>query len=75
VSIWVARHGMTSGQYQAQFTRWSARASSIRGDYGVGVRPYAAIWDKSSGLAWKRTTADVRRLPGQFRPVGQGSGW
>ena len=56
MSIWVARHGMTSGQYQAQFNSLVGqgfRLSEVSG-YGVGSEAlYAAIWDKSSGPAWE----------------------
>ncbi|MEM1206755.1 MAG: hypothetical protein AAGN66_26205, partial [Acidobacteriota bacterium] len=55
VSAWVARHGMTSEQYQAAFTelgREGYRLVHIAG-YGVGETAYyAAIWEQTSGPAW-----------------------
>jgi CubicO group peptidase (beta-lactamase class C family) len=52
---WVARHGLTSAQYQTEFDKWVGqgyRLIEISG-YAVGsdVR-YAAIWEKSAGPAW-----------------------
>lgn len=52
---WVARHSMTSDQYQAAFDNYvqeGYRLVHISG-YGVGSTPYyAAIWEKRSGPAW-----------------------
>ncbi len=52
---WVARHGMTSAQYQAQFNTLTAqgyRPTKVQG-YGVGgVDHYAAIFEQASGPAW-----------------------
>jgi CubicO group peptidase (beta-lactamase class C family) len=51
---WVARHGMTSGQYQTEFTNRASqgyRLKSVQG-YGVGsIDYYAAIWEKTTGPA------------------------
>jgi len=56
MSSWVARHGMTSAQYQAEFNSLVGqgfRLSEVSG-YGVGSQAlYAAIWDKSPGPAWE----------------------
>ncbi|MCI0336676.1 MAG: serine hydrolase [Acidobacteria bacterium] len=50
----VARHGMTSAQYQAEFNKWTGqgfRLSLVEG-YGVGNQAYyAAIWEKKPGPA------------------------
>ncbi|MEM9807101.1 MAG: hypothetical protein AAF959_17685 [Cyanobacteria bacterium P01_D01_bin.56] len=52
---WVARHGMSSSQYQTKFNELAAdgyRLVSVSG-YKVGGRDrYAAIWEKRSGSAW-----------------------
>jgi cytochrome c biogenesis factor len=54
-SAWVARHGMTSAEYQAEFDKYVAqgyRLVQVSG-YGVGGKDYyAAIWDKSSRSPW-----------------------
>ncbi|MBT9317438.1 hypothetical protein [Leptothoe spongobia] len=54
-SAWVARHGMTSSQYQARFDQYVAdgyRLVDVSG-YSVGNQArYAAIWEKRSGPAW-----------------------
>ena len=67
MSAWVARHGMTSTQYQIQFNTLVGqgfRLSEVSG-YGVGSHAlYAAIWDKSTGPAWEAhhgmTSADYQ---------------
>ena len=52
---WVARHGMTSGEYQNEFNTWVGqgyRLTWVQG-YGVGgFDYYAAIWEKATGPAW-----------------------
>jgi hypothetical protein len=52
---WVARHGMTSAQYQQEFDKYGKegyRLVHVSG-YGVsGKAHYAAIWEKKSGPAW-----------------------
>jgi CubicO group peptidase (beta-lactamase class C family) len=52
---WLARYGMTSAQYQAEFDKWTGRGFRLRevSGYGVGAQDfYAAIWEKVSGPAW-----------------------
>ncbi|MEM9594660.1 MAG: hypothetical protein AAGD06_10360 [Acidobacteriota bacterium] len=55
VSSWVARHGMTSSQYQAAFDEYGRkgyRPVHIAG-YGVGeVAYFAAIWEPIGGPGW-----------------------
>jgi Bacterial tandem repeat domain 1/Matrixin len=54
-SAWVARHGMTSAQYQAEFNKNVAqgyRLAQVNGYSVNGSERYAAIWDKSSTSAW-----------------------
>jgi CubicO group peptidase (beta-lactamase class C family) len=52
---WAARHGLTSSQYQAEFTRFANlgyRPVDVSG-YEVGGQPrFAAIWEQTSGPAW-----------------------
>jgi len=52
---WVARHGMTSAQYQEEFTKFSQngyRLVNVSGYEINGQDYYAGIWDKSPGGAW-----------------------
>ncbi len=52
---WVARHNMTSGQYQAEFdklTKDGYRLHQVSGYPGPGGDLYAAIWVKETGSAW-----------------------
>jgi CubicO group peptidase (beta-lactamase class C family) len=52
---YVARHGLTSAQYQAEFTKWTGqgyRPTLVEG-YGIGNQAfYAAIWEKKAGPAY-----------------------
>lgn len=52
---WVARHGLTSAQYQAEITYWKGlgyRPKWVQG-YGVqNVDRYVAIFELSGGPAW-----------------------
>lgn len=55
VGPWVARHDMTSEQYQSEFEHWKAqgyRPLHISGFTVNGQDRYAAIWVKKSGPAW-----------------------
>ena len=52
---WIARHGMTSAQYQQEFNTHVAngyRLVLVNGYTVQGVNYFAAIWDKGSGGAW-----------------------
>jgi hypothetical protein len=76
-SAWVARHGLTSAQYQAafdQFVSQGYRLVDVSGYEVNGQARYAAIWDKSSGSAWVArhglTSAQYQAAFDQF--VGQG---
>jgi hypothetical protein len=54
-SAWVARHGMTSDQYQAEFDKYVGQGYRLVQVSGYGVNGkdyYAAIWDKSPSTAW-----------------------
>ncbi len=52
---WVARHGLTAAQYQAEFDKHAAhgyRLVLVNGYRVDGGDRYAAIWEKASGPAW-----------------------
>jgi hypothetical protein len=52
---WVARHGLTSAQYQQEFntlTQQGYRLARIRGWRSGDTAHYAAIWEKAQGPAW-----------------------
>jgi hypothetical protein len=55
VTTWVARHGMTSGDYQAAFNQYvdeGYRLKEVNGYGSNGPAHYAAIFEKSGGPAW-----------------------
>ena len=46
---WVARHGMSGSQYQAEFDKWAAqgyRLVDVSGYEAGGKARYAAIWHR-----------------------------
>jgi CubicO group peptidase (beta-lactamase class C family) len=52
---WVARHGMTSTQYQSEFNKYVGqgyRLVLVDGHTVGGQDRYAAIWEKKSGPTW-----------------------
>ena len=52
---WVARHGMTSAQYQTEFTKWVGlgyRLVVVDGYEVAGTARYAALWEQKTGPAW-----------------------
>lgn len=52
---WVARHGLTSAQYQKTFndyTKKGFRLTSVSGYASGGKARYAALWTKQSGPTW-----------------------
>lgn len=54
-SAWVARHGLTSSQYQQEFNRLVALGYRLTRVSGYGVNDvdfYAAIWEQKSGPNW-----------------------
>ncbi|WP_204358409.1 hypothetical protein [Streptosporangium sp. 'caverna'] len=83
---WIARHGLTSAQYQTEFdrlVRLGYRLVHVDG-YGVGREAqYAAIWDRSSGPAWvarhgltsAQYQAEFDRLTGQGYRLTDVSGY
>lgn len=54
-SPWVARHGMTSSEYQSQFDYWVRQGYRLTDISGYNVNDavrFAALWEKKSGPAW-----------------------
>jgi len=52
---WIARHGMTSANYQDEFNKQlqaGYRLTHVSGYSVNGSERYAAIWEKSSGSPW-----------------------
>src|SRR5690606_32252132 len=52
---WVARHGMTSAQYQSEFDTFTAqgfRPTHVSGYTVAGQPRFAAIWQQKPGGAW-----------------------
>ncbi len=52
---WVARHGLTTSAYQAEFDKWVAkgyRLVDVAGYAQNGQAMYSAIWKKQGGGAW-----------------------
>lgn len=53
---WVARHGLSPGEYQSQFTHWSNHGYVLWrvSGYDVGGQTqYTAIWIKGPALTWQ----------------------
>jgi len=53
-SQWVARHALTSAQYQAEWDKWSKagyRLTDVSGYEVQGQARYAALWEQKSGPA------------------------
>jgi CubicO group peptidase (beta-lactamase class C family) len=52
---YVARHGMTSAQYQSEFNTWTSkgfRLTDVSGYNVAGQVRFAAIWEQKAGPAW-----------------------
>lgn len=52
---YVARHGMTSAQYQSEFNSWTSqgfRLTHVSGSDVAGQARFAAIWEQKPGPAW-----------------------
>lgn len=53
---WVARHGLTSAQYQGAFNKFTGQGYRLVDVEGYttqgGVVRYAAVWEKKGGPAW-----------------------
>lgn len=53
--VWIARHGMTSAEYQSEFNKYTGegyRLVLVDGHTARGQDWYAAIWEKRRGAAW-----------------------
>ncbi|MFI6480258.1 serine hydrolase [Nonomuraea sp. NPDC050663] len=78
---WVARHNLTSAQYQAEFTRLTGqgyRLTCVDGYQSGGQALFAAVWEQGGGPPWvarhnltsAQYQAEFTRLTGQgYRPV------
>jgi CubicO group peptidase (beta-lactamase class C family) len=78
---WVARHGLTGSQYQAEFNRLLSlgyRLVDVSGYELGGQSRFAAIWEHTAGPEWvarhnlnaSQYQAEFNRLAGQgYRPV------
>lgn len=54
-AAWVARHGLTSAEYQAafdQYTQQGYRLTNVSGYMEGNKERYAAVWEKVSGAPW-----------------------
>jgi CubicO group peptidase (beta-lactamase class C family) len=73
---WVARHGLTAGQYQAvfdQLVEGGYRLRCVSGYEVAGEARYAAIWDRYAGPPWQaRHGLDSAAYQSEFdRLVGE----
>ena len=74
---WVARHGLTSDQYQREFNKLTGqgmRLVAVDGYEADGVAHYAAIWTKTSSPPWEaRHGLTSAQYQAEFdKLVGQG---
>lgn len=66
---WVSRHGLTSAEFQSEFTTWTAapynfRLVSVCGYEEGGVAKFAAVWEKkTNSVAW---AAHHQLTPSEF---------
>lgn len=74
---YVARHGMTSAQYQAEFNKWTKkgyRLTDVSGCGMGGATRYAAIWQKRGNTAWRArhglTGAQYQNVFNQYKAAG-----
>lgn len=54
-AAWVARHGMTSDQYQQEFDTWVGegyRLTYVSGYEQNGEARYAALWERAGSFSW-----------------------
>jgi CubicO group peptidase (beta-lactamase class C family) len=68
---WVARHGMTAGQYQQQFDHWATHGFVLRRVSGYmdgGQTRYAALWSRGPALTWQaRHGLDAAQHQAEFK--------
>lgn len=74
---WIARHGMSSSQYQSEFNKWAGQGYRLTHIDGYTINNqdrYAAIWVKMSGPAWvARHRMSSSQYQSEFNKyVGQG---
>lgn len=81
IPAWVARHGLSSDQYQAEFNKWTGQGYRLKKVSGYslnGQARFAAIFEKSGSGAWvarHNMTAQQyqdefeRNYYGGYRPV------
>jgi CubicO group peptidase (beta-lactamase class C family) len=53
---WVARHGLTAGEYQQQFEHWATHGlvlHRVSGYIDGGQTRYAALWSRVPALTWQ----------------------
>lgn len=76
-TAWIARHGLTSAQYQAEFDKWTGQGYRLTAVSGYEVNNadhYAAVWVKATGPSWvARHGLSSSRYQAEFdKWVGQG---
>jgi CubicO group peptidase (beta-lactamase class C family)/transposase len=49
---WVARHGLSSSDYQTEFTKWTGQGYRPAIVSANGAGRYAAVWEKTGNTAW-----------------------
>ena len=72
---WVARHGMTAGEYKQQFDHWAAHGFVLRRVSGYpdgGQTRYAALWSRGPALTWQgRHGLDAAQHQAEFDALAQ----
>lgn len=51
-SAWVARHGLSSADYQTEFNKWTQQGYRPVIISANGAGRYAAVWEKTGNTAW-----------------------
>ena len=49
---WVARHGLSSNDYQTEFNKWTSQGYRPTVVSANGAGRYAAVWEKTGNTAW-----------------------
>lgn len=50
---WVGRHGLSSGDYQTEFNKWTGQGYRLTLVSANGNGRYAALWEKTGNTAWQ----------------------
>lgn len=50
---WVARHGLSSSDYQTEFNKWVGQGYRLTLVSANGSGRYAAVWEKTGNTAWQ----------------------